>query len=93
MPVQGGNGIKRSLDELVAACLSYDFSEPPRLINRLDRDGGILISHYCRFHMARATLLLAKSIRYRSKLNSGDDICLQFYPLVKQAAFHCSQLL
>ncbi|CAN6685612.1 unnamed protein product [Malus baccata var. baccata] len=30
----GGNGIKRSLDELVAACLSYDFSEPPRLISR-----------------------------------------------------------
>ncbi|XP_034228071.1 RNA pseudouridine synthase 4, mitochondrial isoform X2 [Prunus dulcis] len=44
MPVQGGIGIKRSLDELAAACLSYDFSEPPRLVHRLDRDSsGILV--------------------------------------------------
>ncbi|KAL6270508.1 hypothetical protein ACE6H2_027419 [Prunus campanulata] len=44
MPVQGGIGIKRSLDELAAACLSYEFSEPPRLVHRLDRDSsGILV--------------------------------------------------
>ncbi|XP_059447016.1 RNA pseudouridine synthase 4, mitochondrial [Corylus avellana] len=44
MPVQGGVGIKNSLDELAATCLSYDYSEPPRLVHRLDRDSsGILV--------------------------------------------------
>ncbi|KAF9675859.1 hypothetical protein SADUNF_Sadunf09G0077300 [Salix dunnii] len=44
MPVQGGIGIKRSLDELSASCLSYDYSERPRLVHRLDRDcSGILV--------------------------------------------------
>ncbi|KAM4088763.1 hypothetical protein ACB094_07G096300 [Castanea mollissima] len=44
MAVQGGIGIKTSLDELAAACLSYDHSEPPRLVHRLDRDSsGILV--------------------------------------------------
>lgn len=44
MPVQGGVGIKRSLDELAATCLRFDLSEPPRLVHRLDRDSsGILV--------------------------------------------------
>ncbi|XP_057963538.1 RNA pseudouridine synthase 4, mitochondrial [Malania oleifera] len=44
MPVQGGIGIKRSLDELAACCLRYEYSEPPRLVHRLDRDSsGILV--------------------------------------------------
>lgn len=44
MPVQGGIGIKWSLDELAAACLCYDYAEPPRLVHRLDRDSsGILV--------------------------------------------------
>ncbi|KAL6209851.1 hypothetical protein ACLB2K_020790 [Fragaria x ananassa] len=44
LPVQGGIGIKRSLDELAATCLSYDLSQPPRLVHRLDRDcSGILV--------------------------------------------------
>ncbi|KAL5561304.1 hypothetical protein UlMin_031051, partial [Ulmus minor] len=44
MPVQGGIGIKRSLDELAAICFSYDYPEAPRLVHRLDRDcGGILV--------------------------------------------------
>ncbi|KAM1650576.1 hypothetical protein ACFXTH_003136 [Malus domestica] len=44
MPVQGGIGIKRSLDKLATACLSYDLSEPPRLVHRLDRDSsGLLV--------------------------------------------------
>ncbi|XP_062014959.1 RNA pseudouridine synthase 4, mitochondrial-like [Rosa rugosa] len=33
LPVQGGIGIKRSLHELAATCLSYSFSEPPRLVS------------------------------------------------------------
>ncbi|XP_038705602.1 RNA pseudouridine synthase 4, mitochondrial isoform X2 [Tripterygium wilfordii] len=44
MPVQGGIGIKTSLDELASTCLSYGYSEPPRLVHRLDRDSsGILV--------------------------------------------------
>ncbi|KAK8603448.1 hypothetical protein V6N13_085634 [Hibiscus sabdariffa] len=44
MPVQGGIGIKRSLDELAATWLCHDYSEPPRLVHRLDRDcSGILV--------------------------------------------------
>lgn len=44
LPVQGGIGVKRSLDELAASCLRYDYLEPPRLVHRLDRDSsGILI--------------------------------------------------
>ncbi|XP_021282429.1 RNA pseudouridine synthase 4, mitochondrial [Herrania umbratica] len=44
MPVQGGIGIKWSLDKLAAACLCFDYSEPPRLVHRLDRDSsGILV--------------------------------------------------
>ncbi|XP_041991413.1 RNA pseudouridine synthase 4, mitochondrial-like [Salvia splendens] len=44
MPVQGGVGIRRSLDELAAKYLRYDCMEPPRLVHRLDRDStGILV--------------------------------------------------
>ncbi|XP_021750806.1 RNA pseudouridine synthase 4, mitochondrial-like [Chenopodium quinoa] len=44
LPVQGGIGIKKSLDELEATCLRYDSNEPPRLVHRLDRDSsGILV--------------------------------------------------
>ncbi|GAB2219818.1 hypothetical protein Droror1_Dr00007455 [Drosera rotundifolia] len=44
LPVQGGLGIRRSLDQLAAACLTYDYSEPPRLVHRLDKDSsGILV--------------------------------------------------
>ncbi|KAJ8640684.1 hypothetical protein MRB53_017378 [Persea americana] len=44
MPVQGGIGITKSLDELAAASLRYDCSENPRLVHRLDRDcSGVLV--------------------------------------------------
>ncbi|XP_047250997.1 RNA pseudouridine synthase 4, mitochondrial isoform X2 [Capsicum annuum] len=44
MPVQGGIGIKRSLDELAAKYLRHEYSEAPRLVHRLDRDSsGLLV--------------------------------------------------
>ncbi|XP_014520097.1 RNA pseudouridine synthase 4, mitochondrial isoform X1 [Vigna radiata var. radiata] len=44
MPVQGGINIKHSLDAVAAACLNYEYSEPPRLVHRLDRDcSGLLV--------------------------------------------------
>ncbi|KAL2349562.1 hypothetical protein Fmac_003562 [Flemingia macrophylla] len=44
MPVQGGINIKRSMDVVAASCLNYEYSQPPRLVHRLDRDcSGILV--------------------------------------------------
>ncbi|KAI4367121.1 hypothetical protein MLD38_022892 [Melastoma candidum] len=44
MPVQGGTGIRRSLDELAITCLKFEYSEKPRLVHRLDRDcSGVLV--------------------------------------------------
>ncbi|KAL3538839.1 hypothetical protein ACH5RR_002205 [Cinchona calisaya] len=44
MPVQGGIGIKRSLDEFAAKYMRFDDSESPRLVHRLDRDcSGVLV--------------------------------------------------
>lgn len=44
MAVQGGVGIKYSMDALGAVSLKFDYSEPPRLVHRLDRDSsGILV--------------------------------------------------
>ncbi|XP_010466089.1 PREDICTED: RNA pseudouridine synthase 4, mitochondrial-like [Camelina sativa] len=44
MAVQGGTGIKTSIDELAATCLTFDKSESPRLVHRLDRDcTGLLV--------------------------------------------------
>ncbi|RZC66947.1 hypothetical protein C5167_010635 [Papaver somniferum] len=44
LPVQGGIGIKQSLDALASTYLRYDYSEPPRLVHRLDRDSsGVLV--------------------------------------------------
>ncbi|CAH2053305.1 unnamed protein product [Thlaspi arvense] len=44
LAVQGGTGIKTSIDELAATCLTFDKSESPRLVHRLDRDcSGLLV--------------------------------------------------
>ncbi|XP_051132363.1 RNA pseudouridine synthase 4, mitochondrial [Andrographis paniculata] len=44
MPVQGGLGINKSLDELASNYLRYDYAESPRLVHRLDRDSsGVLV--------------------------------------------------
>ncbi|XP_010943216.1 RNA pseudouridine synthase 4, mitochondrial isoform X2 [Elaeis guineensis] len=44
MPVQGGVGIKYSMDALAAKSFKYDYPESPRLVHRLDRDSsGVLV--------------------------------------------------
>ncbi|KAK9287165.1 hypothetical protein L1049_015576 [Liquidambar formosana] len=71
MPVQGGVGIKRSLDELAATCLRYDFSEPPRLVHRLDRDSsGILVMG----RTQTSTTVLHSIFREKTFGASNDDI-------------------
>ncbi|OAY82176.1 RNA pseudouridine synthase 4, mitochondrial [Ananas comosus] len=44
MPVQGGIGIKYSIDALASISLKYEYAESPRLVHRLDRDSsGVLV--------------------------------------------------
>ncbi|WCJ17770.1 hypothetical protein M5689_000163 [Euphorbia peplus] len=70
LPVQGGVGIKISLDEL-AECLSYDCSEPPRLVHRLDRDSsGILVMG----RTQTSTTVLHSIFREKTFAASNDDI-------------------
>ncbi|KAJ8763414.1 hypothetical protein K2173_002297 [Erythroxylum novogranatense] len=70
LPVQGGIGIKRSLDELAASCLSYDYSEPPRLVHRLDRDSsGILVMGRTQI----STTVLHSIFREKTFAASKDD--------------------
>lgn len=71
MPVQGGIGIKRSLDEIAATCLKYDYSEPPRLVHRLDRDSsGILVMG----RTQESTTLLHSLFREKTSNASQNEI-------------------
>eukprot|EP00257_Ricinus_communis_P004928 XP_002518674.2 RNA pseudouridine synthase 4, mitochondrial [Ricinus communis] len=71
MPVQGGIGIKSSFDELAASCLSYDYSEPPRLVHRLDRDSsGILVMG----RTQTSTMVLHSVFREKTFAASNHDI-------------------
>ncbi|XP_065869504.1 RNA pseudouridine synthase 4, mitochondrial isoform X1 [Euphorbia lathyris] len=71
LPVQGGVGIKISLDELAECCLSYDYSEPPRLVHRLDRDSsGILVMG----RTQTSTTVLHSIFREKTFAASNDDI-------------------
>lgn len=38
LPVQGGVGVGRNLDALLASAFSFDYSEPPKLVHRLDKE-------------------------------------------------------
>ncbi|KAJ4841952.1 hypothetical protein Tsubulata_025671 [Turnera subulata] len=71
MAVQGGIGVKRSLDELSASCLSYDYSDPPRLVHRLDRDcSGILVMG----RTQSSTTALHSIFREKTFAASNDDV-------------------
>ncbi|XP_045814943.1 RNA pseudouridine synthase 4, mitochondrial [Trifolium pratense] len=70
MPVQGGINIKRSLDAVAAECLNYHYSEPPRLVHRLDRDcSGILV-----MGRTKTTTTLLHSIFRDKTSRASDDI-------------------
>ncbi|KAH1267869.1 RNA pseudouridine synthase 4, mitochondrial [Glycine max] len=70
MPVQGGINIKRSLDAVAAASLNYGYSQPPRLVHRLDRDcSGILVMG--RTHTSTTVL---HSIFREKTSRASDDI-------------------
>ncbi|GAA0166688.1 RNA processing factor [Lithospermum erythrorhizon] len=44
LPVQGGIGIKKSIDNLATKYLKYEYQDSPRLVHRLDRDcSGVLV--------------------------------------------------
>ncbi|XP_074275501.1 RNA pseudouridine synthase 4, mitochondrial [Silene latifolia] len=68
LPVQGGIGIKRSVDELAGSYLRYDNEDPPRLVHRLDQDSsGILV-----MGRTRTTATVLHSI-FREKTVGGLD--------------------
>ncbi|KAK7308196.1 hypothetical protein VNO77_41796 [Canavalia gladiata] len=70
MPVQGGINIKRSLDGIAAACLNYEYPEPPRLVHRLDRDcSGILV-----MGRTQASATVLHSIFREKTSRASDDI-------------------
>ncbi|KAL0387045.1 UNVERIFIED_CONTAM: RNA pseudouridine synthase 4, mitochondrial [Sesamum radiatum] len=70
MPVQGGIGIKRSLDELAAKYLKYDYTESPRLVHRLDRDSsGILV-----MGRTQLTTAILHSIFREKTFGASDDV-------------------
>ncbi|XP_020552921.1 RNA pseudouridine synthase 4, mitochondrial isoform X2 [Sesamum indicum] len=70
MPVQGGIGIKRSLDELAAKYLKYDYAESPRLVHRLDRDSsGILV-----MGRTQLTATILHSIFREKTFGASDDV-------------------
>ncbi|KAK4424229.1 RNA pseudouridine synthase 4, mitochondrial [Sesamum alatum] len=70
MPVQGGIGIKRSLDELAAKYLKYDYTESPRLVHRLDRDSsGILV-----MGRTQLTATILHSIFREKTFGASDDV-------------------
>lgn len=70
MPVQGGINISRSLDEVAAACLTYEYSESPRLVHRLDRDcTGILV-----MGRTHTSAIVLHSIFREKTLRASDDI-------------------
>ncbi|XP_054793124.1 RNA pseudouridine synthase 4, mitochondrial-like isoform X2 [Prosopis cineraria] len=70
MPVQGGINISRSLDEVAAACLTYEYSESPRLVHRLDRDcTGILV-----MGRTHTSAIVLHSIFREKTFRASDDI-------------------
>ncbi|KAK4405193.1 RNA pseudouridine synthase 4, mitochondrial [Sesamum angolense] len=67
---QGGIGIKRSLDELAAKYLKYDYTESPRLVHRLDRDSsGILV-----MGRTQLTTTILHSIFREKTFGASDDV-------------------
>jgi len=70
LPVQGGTNIKLSLDSVAAHCLNYDYSQPPRLVHRLDRDcSGILFMGRTK----TSTALLHSIFREKTSRASNDN--------------------
>ncbi|KAG1327159.1 putative RNA pseudouridine synthase 4, mitochondrial-like [Cocos nucifera] len=71
MPVQGGVGIKYSMDALAAKSLKYDYPESPRLVHRLDRDSsGVLVLG----RTQTSALILHSIFREKTSGALSDDI-------------------
>jgi len=80
MPVQGGINIKWSLDAVAAQCLNYcDYSQPPRLVHRLDRDcSGILLMGRTK----TSTSLLHSIFREKTSRASNEVSVLVVYTII-----------
>lgn len=71
MSVQGGTGVERSLDSVMAEALSFGYSEGPRLVHRLDKDtSGVLILG----RTAQSTALLHALFREKTAVAEVGDV-------------------
>ncbi|URD96632.1 RNA pseudouridylate synthase [Musa troglodytarum] len=81
MPVQGGVGIRYSMDALAANCLKYECSESPRLVHRLDRDSsGVLVLG----RTQTSTTILHSLFREKTSGALADDINVTQRPLQRK---------
>ncbi|KAJ0989823.1 hypothetical protein J5N97_008179 [Dioscorea zingiberensis] len=81
MSVQGGVGVKYSLDALAATSLKYSYSEPPRLVHRLDRDSsGVLVLGRTR----SSTSILHSIFRERTSGALSHDLKFKNRPLQRK---------
>ncbi|KAM0942753.1 hypothetical protein DsansV1_C14g0130481 [Dioscorea sansibarensis] len=81
MSVQGGVGIKYSLDTMAATSLKYSNPEPPRLVHRLDRDSsGVLILGRTRL----STSILHSIFRERTSGAVSHKLKLRSRPLQRK---------
>ncbi|KAH7659887.1 23S rRNA pseudouridine(955/2504/2580) synthase protein [Dioscorea alata] len=81
MSVQGGVGIKYSLDKLATTCLKYNNPEPPRLVHRLDRDSsGVLVLGRTRI----STSILHSIFRERTSGAVSHNLKIRSRPLQRK---------
>lgn len=74
LPVQGGPGIRKSMDVLVAAALRYDYKEGPRLVHRLDMEcSGVLVMARTR---ESAALLHSVFREKTAMVSNSEDLAL-----------------
>lgn len=74
LPVQGGPGIRKSVDVLAAAALRYDYKEGPRLVHRLDKESsGVLVMARTR---ESAALLHSVFREKTATVSNSEDLAL-----------------
>lgn len=74
LPVQGGPGIRKSVDVLAVAALRYDYKEGPRLVHRLDKEcSGVLVMARTR---ESAALLHSVFREKTATVSNSEDLAL-----------------
>ncbi|XP_024031022.1 RNA pseudouridine synthase 3, mitochondrial [Morus notabilis] len=75
LPVKGHLPVHNSMDALAAAALSYDYSEGPKLVHRLDRDSsGLLLMGRTKESISHLEWLFS-NIKVKSTCKAWNDAC------------------